>query len=103
MRTHFEIEHVTGVGYFLKKTKTSLNLEPVNARVRFKVLSLGRCATCGRSPKYEKVILEVDHIIPRDRGGSNEESNLQPLCKECNQGKKNFEYIQSVEPLPRYT
>jgi hypothetical protein len=32
--------------------------------------------------------LEVDHIVPRNHGGSNELSNLQALCFRCNAGKR---------------
>lgn len=26
---------------------------------------------------------QIDHKVPREQGGSNDESNLQPLCNEC--------------------
>ena len=38
--------------------------------------------------KVEDRALEVDHIVPRNKGGSNERSNLQALCYKCNAGKR---------------
>ena len=32
---------------------------------------------------------EIDHKLPRARGGGNERSNLQRLCRPCNQWKSN--------------
>lgn len=39
-----------------------------------------RCAACGLVLLPGK--WECDHIVPREQGGSNEETNLQPLCKK---------------------
>lgn len=47
------------------------------------------CCACGRSTKLHGVLLHVDHIVPRSKGGSDEESNLQTLCQKCNIGKSN--------------
>ena len=48
-----------------------------------------RCTRCGANPSSDHAVeLEVDHIIPIARGGSNEIKNLQTLCWKCNQGKK---------------
>ena len=49
-----------------------------------------RCCKCGRYPTDDnKIILEVDHIVPISKGGTNEIGNLQTLCNECNLGKGN--------------
>ena len=42
-----------------------------------------RCAYCGT----ENVPLEIDHIVPRSRGGSDSVSNLTLACRNCNQKK----------------
>ena len=41
-----------------------------------------RCLCCGSRGQ-----LTVDHVIPLQRGGSNDLSNLQPLCGACNDRK----------------
>lgn len=41
-----------------------------------------RCLRCGK-----KKPLTVDHVVPLSQGGSNDISNLQPLCKPCNSAK----------------
>jgi HNH endonuclease len=47
------------------------------------------CGSCGRSTRQDGVLLEVDHILPRSRGGTDALDNLQTLCKKCNVGKSN--------------
>lgn len=42
----------------------------------------GRCAHC-----LLKKPLTRDHIVPLSRGGTNEISNIQPLCGSCNSSK----------------
>ena len=55
--------------------------------LRHKILNRDQftCQNCGaRAPTVE---LEVDHKIPVSKGGTDEESNLTTLCKDCNRGK----------------
>jgi 5-methylcytosine-specific restriction endonuclease McrA len=42
-----------------------------------------RCLACGR----DDVKLTADHIVPLARGGSDDISNIQPLCARCNSKK----------------
>ena len=62
---------------------------PVPDSLRYRVLkkSKHRCELCGAT-KYDRP-LDVDHIIPRSKGGKSDESNLQVLCSKCNRSKSN--------------
>lgn len=58
----------------------------LSVRKRFFVLKRDeyKCRLCGQSG----VPLEVDHIVPANRGGSDQLDNLQTLCFACNRGKR---------------
>jgi 5-methylcytosine-specific restriction endonuclease McrA len=58
---------------------------PVPRGLRELVLSAGRCATCG-----SKDDLTVDHIMPISKGGTHERTNLQCLCRKCNEDKSDY-------------
>ena len=45
----------------------------------------GRCAGCQMDFPFK--IFEVDHVIPRSRGGADHLDNLQLLCSHCNRIK----------------
>ncbi|MFN8000897.1 MAG: HNH endonuclease [Acidobacteriota bacterium] len=47
-----------------------------------------KCVACGRGAS-DGVILHVDHILPRSKGGMDEFENYQTLCHICNLGKSN--------------
>jgi 5-methylcytosine-specific restriction endonuclease McrA len=41
------------------------------------------CLGCGATDR----VLEADHVVPLTKGGSDEISNIQPLCGECDRRK----------------
>jgi 5-methylcytosine-specific restriction endonuclease McrA len=43
-----------------------------------------KCVRCNATEN-----LTIDHIIPRSKGGGNSNGNLQLMCYECNQEKRN--------------
>ena len=60
----------------------------VPGSLRYDILrrAKGHCEACGVSA--EERALEVDHIIPRNKGGTDDLSNLQALCYRCNAQKR---------------
>ncbi len=53
----------------------------------------GRCAGC--KVEFLFRIMEVDHVVPRSRGGSDHPDNLQLLCPNCNRikGDRDMAYL----------
>ncbi len=75
----------------LLKSKTKSERKTIPLNVRWTVLKRDNytCKSCGRSPGKDKTTeLEIDHITPLAKNGTNDVRNLQTLCRECNQGKK---------------
>lgn len=56
-------------------------------KIRFEVYKRDKftCQYCGQSAP--EIILQIDHIIPHSKGGSNEILNLVASCEDCNAGK----------------
>ena len=59
----------------------------VGKKQRFEVFKRDgfECQYCGAKPPT--VVLEVDHILPRAKGGKDETDNLTTACCDCNRGK----------------
>jgi len=75
---HFGVLHHTSP---MKQKRRSL----IPPAVRVKVLDsyYGRCGYCGIIPK----VLEIDHVKPFSKGGSDRIENLMPCCRKCNTAK----------------
>jgi len=77
------------------------NQDAVPGSVRYEVLKRAkkRCELCGVTAQETQ--LDADHIRPRSKGGSNDISNLQALCRTCNAQKSNkddtdFRHIEDL-------
>ncbi|MDR5825843.1 HNH endonuclease signature motif containing protein [Caballeronia sp. LZ043] len=44
-----------------------------------------RCSICGRV--WQAHLDQIDHDVPLEQGGSNDDSNLRPLCDPCHKAK----------------
>jgi len=64
--------------------QVSREVRTIPEDVRFEVWRRdgGKCVKCGSQRG-----LELDHIIPFSKGGSNTARNIQILCEACNRGK----------------
>ena len=60
----------------------------ISGTLRYEILkrAKSRCELCGISA--DQKVLEVDHILPRNSGGGDQQSNLQALCYSCNAMKR---------------
>lgn len=66
--------------------------EEVRARVREEAGD--RCGYCLSSQKYVLGLLEIEHLIPKAKGGSDDEENLWLACRLCNCYKGSTTYGQ---------
>lgn len=65
--------------------------DPISEALRAKVRSAAanRCGYCLTRQEYVPWTLEIEHIIPRAKGGADAEDNLWLACRACNLCKSN--------------
>lgn len=59
-----------------------------------------RCVYCGNVYQYDE--LQIEHMIPKVRGGSDHIRNCQLACRRCNQAKGTLTDIQFREKYASY-
>lgn len=72
---------------------------PLSKKTRFEIFKRDgfTCQYCGQQPPAVK--LEVDHIDPQSKGGSDDEINLITSCFDCNRGKA-ARKLGDIHPRP---
>jgi CRISPR/Cas system Type II protein with McrA/HNH and RuvC-like nuclease domain len=68
-----------------------LKRKSITKKLRFEVFKrdLFKCQYCGNHPP--EIVLEIDHIKPVSKGGTNDIENLITSCFDCNRGKSDKE------------
>ena len=72
-----------------------------NKRQRIYYKTDGRCAYCGCEINLKN--MQIGHVVPMRRGGTNDEKNLLPVCRSCNhrKGSSTLEHFRrEVERFP---
>ena len=59
-------------------------------KLRFQVFARDKftCQYCGR--KAPDVVIQIDHVKPKSKGGANVEDNYVTACEDCNVGKCDY-------------
>jgi len=75
--------------------KTARNIIPPSVRLKVLIRDGFRCVYCGATKEDDR--LEVDHVIPASRGGTDDIGNLVVACRRCNIGKGKSEVVDVTE------
>lgn len=91
----YEIELLKDGSYrlnSLKQNDSGKQRINIDQKTRYRILQRdgSMCKRCGRSPEKDGVQLAIDHKLPVEWGGTNDDDNLWTLCRECNEGKKHW-------------
>lgn len=70
---------------------------PFELRERVRLQAKNRCGYCLTRQDYIPWELEIEHIFPLAKGGSNNEDNLRLACRSCNLFKAT--QIDAIDPI----
>src|SRR5215472_4080811 len=70
---------------------------PVEIERRVRETARHRCGYCLSPQRLVMARLEIEHIVPRSKGGSNDEANLWLSCPLCNRFKS--DHTESLDTI----
>ena len=74
---------------------------PQDLKAKVLLRDQSTCQMCGKTVRDDHIKIHIDHIIPHSWGGETLLENLQCLCKDCNEGKKNWEASENPDLMMR--
>src|SRR5574341_2271969 len=60
---------------------------PKDVKARVRLAAGYRCGYCLTHQRYAMLVLEIEHIIAKAKGGTDDEENLWLACRLCNNAK----------------
>ncbi|MFQ6607531.1 MAG: HNH endonuclease [Fidelibacterota bacterium] len=90
----FPLPSVIKLGQYIHSHKNDIVLSRKNVLKR----DQHQCQYCGR----KSVPMTLDHVLPKERGGSDSWENLVSCCQECNRKKGNRTPEEAKMPLLRH-
>lgn len=80
-------KYTKGAGILIHRTDIPIRKGNRSKNIKHQLFGMqeGRCNLCHHEIDFRH--MEVDHVIPRAKGGPNDDTNLQLLCGHCNRVK----------------
>jgi DNA modification methylase len=77
--------------------RTDLKIEPITKKVKERLFEDQNSCCNGCGLEFNILNLEIDHIIPKAKGGGDYYENYQLLCANCNRtkGDRPMEYLRT--------
>ena len=80
-------KYTKGAGILIHRTDIPIRKGNRSKNIKHQLFGIqeGKCNLCTHEIEFRH--MEVDHVIPRVKGGPNDDTNLQLLCGHCNRVK----------------
>ena len=80
-------KYTKGAGILIHRTDIPIRKGNRSKNIKHQLFGMqeGRCNMCNHEMDFRH--MEVDHVIPRAKGGPDDDTNLQLLCGHCNRIK----------------